>query len=59
MAVAAIELTDIAFADNFVFDSGDPDLPKTILRALDPHKVDLVVDSVAGPQFQQAVALGC
>jgi len=41
---------------DFVFDPGDPDLPKTILRALDPRKVDLVVDSVAGPGFQQVVA---
>ena len=41
---------------DFVFDLGDPDLPKTILGALDPRKVDLVVDSVAGSGFQQVVA---
>jgi NADPH2:quinone reductase len=40
----------------FVFDPGDPHLPKTILGALDPRKVDLVVDTVAGPGFQQVVA---
>jgi NADPH2:quinone reductase len=40
---------------DFVFDPGDPDLGKTILGALDPRKVDLVVDSVAGPGFPQVV----
>ena len=39
----------------FVFDPGDPDLGKTILGALDPRKVDLVVDSVAGSGFPQVV----
>jgi NADPH2:quinone reductase len=41
---------------DFVFDPGDPGLGKTVLRALDPRKVDLVIDSVAGPGFQQVVA---
>jgi len=41
---------------DFVFDPGEPRLGKTILGALDPRKVDLVVDSVAGPGFQQIVA---
>jgi NADPH2:quinone reductase len=41
---------------DFVFDPGDPHLGKTVLGALDPRKVDLAVDSVAGPGFQQAVA---
>lgn len=40
----------------FVFDPGDPDLARTILGALGPRKVDLVVDSVAGPGFQQVIA---
>ena len=41
---------------DFVFDPAAPALSKTILRALDPRKVDLVVDSVAGPGFPEAVA---
>jgi NADPH2:quinone reductase len=41
---------------DFVFDPGDPQLGRTILAALDPRKVDLVVDNVAGPQFPQVVA---
>ena len=41
---------------DFVFDPADPHLAKTILAALDPRKVDLVVDSVAGPHFGQVVA---
>jgi NADPH2:quinone reductase len=41
---------------DFVFDPGVPNLGKTILGALDPRKVDLVVDSVAGPGFPQVVA---
>jgi NADPH2:quinone reductase len=41
---------------DFVFDPADPHLAKTILGALHPRQVDLVVDSVAGPQFQQVVA---
>jgi NADPH2:quinone reductase len=41
---------------NFVFDPARPDLRKTILAALDPRKVDLVVDNVAGPGFPQLVA---
>jgi NADPH2:quinone reductase len=40
---------------DFVFDPGDPDLGKTILGALDPRKVDLVVDSVAGRGFPQVI----
>jgi NADPH2:quinone reductase len=45
---------------DFVFDPADPHLAKTILGALHPRQVDLVVDSVAGPQFQQVVAtLAC
>jgi NADPH2:quinone reductase len=40
----------------FVFDPSDPHLHKTLLRTLDPRRVDLVIDSVGGPQFQQIVA---
>jgi NADPH2:quinone reductase len=41
---------------DFVFDPGDPNLARTILRALDSRKVDLVVDSVGGSGFPQVVA---
>jgi NADPH:quinone reductase len=42
---------------DFVFDPGAPNLRKTILEAIEPRKVDLVVDSVAGPVFEQVVAV--
>jgi len=42
---------------DFVFDPADPGLRKTILRALDPRKVDLVVDNVGGRGFEDAVAV--
>ncbi len=42
---------------DFVFDSGDPNLAKAILSALNPRRVDLVVDSVAGRGFAQAIAV--
>jgi NADPH2:quinone reductase len=41
---------------DFVFAAGDARLSKTILGALEPRKVDLVVDNVGGPGFQQVVA---
>ncbi len=46
-----------ALGADFVFDSTDPALRKTILRALDPRKVDLVVDNVGGRGFEDAVAV--
>ncbi|HUP02570.1 MAG TPA: zinc-binding alcohol dehydrogenase family protein [Bryobacteraceae bacterium] len=42
---------------DLVFDSSQRDWRKPVLAALDPRKVDLVVDSVAGPDFAQAVAV--
>lgn len=36
---------------DYVFDPADAALSKKILNALDPRKVDLVVDSVGGTQF--------
>ena len=42
---------------DFVFDPADPQLRKNVLSALDPLKVDLVVDSVAGPLFEKVLAL--
>lgn len=41
----------------FTFDPSDPNLRKSILCALDPRKVDLVVDNVGGPEFEQVVAV--
>jgi NADPH2:quinone reductase len=42
---------------DFVFDPGAPDLRKAILGAIQPRKVDLVVDSVGGALFEQLVAV--
>lgn len=42
---------------DFVFDPADPGLRQKILRALEPRKVDLVVDNVAGPGFQQLIGV--
>lgn len=41
---------------DFVFDPSSPSLRKDILAALDPRKVDLVVDSVGGALFNQVIA---
>jgi NADPH2:quinone reductase len=42
---------------DFVFDPGAADLRKQILAAIAPRRVDLVVDSVAGPLFCDLVAV--
>jgi NADPH:quinone reductase len=42
---------------DFVFDPADPQLRKAILGAAQPGRVDLVVDSVAGPLFTELVAV--
>jgi NADPH2:quinone reductase len=42
---------------DFVFDPGAPNLRKAILAAIQPRKVDLVVDSVGGALFEQVVAV--
>jgi NADPH2:quinone reductase len=42
---------------DFVFDPADPKLPKAILTAINPRRVDLVVDSVGGPGFAQVIAV--
>ena len=41
---------------DFVFDPADARLREKISAALDPRKVDLAIDSVAGPGFAQVVA---
>ncbi len=40
-----------------VFDPASPSLRKDVLAAIAPRKVDLIVDSVAGPLFAQVVAM--
>ena len=42
---------------DFVFSPEDPDLRNKVMKAIAPRKVDLVVDSVAGPLFAQIVAM--
>ena len=42
---------------DFVFDPQDPNLRKSVQAAIAPRKVDLVVDSVGGPVFNQVVAM--
>jgi len=49
------QLKDIG-AD-FVFDPTDKGLRKAVLSALSPKRVDLVVDTVAGPLFNELVAM--
>ena len=42
---------------DFVFDPADDDLHKTVMSAIAPKKVDLVVDNVGGAVFNQVVAM--
>ena len=42
---------------DFVFDPADPDLRKKVAAALAPAKIDLAVDNVGGPFFNQIVAM--
>lgn len=42
---------------DFVFDPQDTNLRKSVQAAIAPRKVDLVVDSVGGPVFNQVVAM--
>lgn len=42
---------------DFVFDPADANMRKNVATAIAPKKVDLVVDSVAGPLFNQVIAL--
>jgi NADPH2:quinone reductase len=54
-AAKAARLRDLG-AD-LVFDPADPDLRKKVAAALPPAKIDLAVDSVGGPFFNQLVAM--
>jgi NADPH2:quinone reductase len=42
---------------DFVFDPADPKLRNAVLGAAQPRRVDLVVDSVAGPLFTELVGV--
>ncbi len=42
---------------DFVFDPADANLRKSVTAAIAPRKIDLAVDNVAGPLFNQVIAL--
>ncbi len=42
---------------DFVFDPAEPRLYKSILAAIEPRRIDLAIDTVAGPLFNQVVAV--
>ena len=42
---------------DFVFDPSDANLRKSVTAAIAPKKIDLAIDNVAGPLFNQVVAL--
>jgi NADPH:quinone reductase len=42
---------------DFVFDPSDPNLRKSVMAAIAPKKIDLAVDNVAGPLFNQLIAM--
>lgn len=42
---------------DFVFDPADPNLRKSVMAAIAPKKVDLVVDNVGGALFNQLIAM--
>jgi len=42
---------------DFVFDPSDPGMRKAAAAAIAPKKVDIVVDSVGGPLFNQVIAM--
>ena len=42
---------------DFVFDPSDKGLRKQVLSAIAPKRVDLVVDSVAGPLFNEVISM--
>jgi NADPH2:quinone reductase len=46
-----------ALGANLTFDSADPDLVKTIQRALDGGRVDIVVENLGGPFLQRGIEL--
>jgi NADPH:quinone reductase len=42
---------------DFVFDPSDANLRKSVTAALAPRKIDLAIDNVAGPLFNQVIAM--
>lgn len=46
-----------AMGADHVFEPGDPNLRKSVLAAIAPRKVDIVVDSVGGALFNQVLAM--
>jgi len=42
---------------DFVFNPEDPNLRRAVLEALAPRRVDLAVDNVAGPLFNEVIAM--
>lgn len=42
---------------DFVFDPSDANLRKNILATIAPKKIDLAIDNVAGPLFNQVIAM--
>ena len=42
---------------DFVFDPADANLRKSVTAAIAPKKIDLAIDNVAGPLFNQVIAL--
>lgn len=42
---------------DYVFDPSDANLRKNVLAAIAPRKIDLAVDNVAGPLFNQVIAM--
>jgi NADPH2:quinone reductase len=46
-----------ALGADFAFDPGDPNMRKSLLAAIAPKKVDIIVDSVGGALFNHLIAL--
>lgn len=46
-----------AMGADFVFDPRDPNLRKSAMAAIAPRKVDIAVDNVGGPLFNQVIAM--
>jgi NADPH:quinone reductase len=45
------------FGADHVFDPSAPDLRKAVLSAIAPKKVDLVLDNIGGPLFNEVIAM--
>jgi NADPH:quinone reductase len=47
----------LAMGADFAFDPADPNLRKSVLTAIAPQKVDLAIDNVGGPLFNQLITM--